>query len=238
MRIAICDDSEVVRQEIEQMLQQYQEENKKEVIYQSFVSGEELQAKIEEVGGFDLILLDIEMNKVSGVELGRWMRDEKKDHLTEIVYISGKEGYEMELFEVHPLHFLRKPVRYEKLVKVLEIAQEHLLRGNKKFCYKVGNEICYIAVKDILYFESIGKKIKMMTRQGMAEFSDTLVRIEAELTNCAFVQPHRAYLVNYYAIEKIQGFSIRLQGIETSIPISRLRKADFSRKIMNIEKEL
>ncbi|RRD94226.1 DNA-binding response regulator [Clostridiales bacterium COT073_COT-073] len=238
MYIAICDDSAIIRQEMEQILWRYQTQTNREVTYHCFASGEELQAKIEEVGGVDLILLDIEMNQVSGVELGRWLRDEKKDHLTEIVYISGKEGYEMQLFEVHPLHFLRKPVQYEKLAKVLDIAYERLLSGNKKFCYKIGNDICYAVIKDILYFESNGKKIKMMTRQGMVEFADTLARIETELADYSFLQPHRAYLVNYYAIEKIRGCNIRLHGIETSIPISRLRRADFSRKIMNIEKEL
>lgn len=60
---------------------------------------------------FDIVFLDIELPKISGIDIGKKIRDEMHDETTKIVYISGKDSYAMGLFDVRPLNFLIKPIK-------------------------------------------------------------------------------------------------------------------------------
>ena len=69
---------------------------------------------------FDIVFLDIELPKVSGIGVGRYIREVLKNEIVQIAYISAKEGYAMELFEFRPINFLVKPLEKEKVAKVIE----------------------------------------------------------------------------------------------------------------------
>ncbi|MEL7568552.1 MAG: response regulator [Dehalobacterium sp.] len=76
-----------------------------------FFSGEKLYQFICEGACFDIVFLDIELPKISGIDIGKKIRDEMHDETTKIVYISGKDSYAMGLFDVRPLNFLIKPIK-------------------------------------------------------------------------------------------------------------------------------
>jgi len=65
---------------------------------------------------FDLIFLDIELKLMSGIEAGRIIRKEMDNQTILIVYISGKENYYKDLFEIRPMSFLQKPIEERKII--------------------------------------------------------------------------------------------------------------------------
>ena len=99
VKIAICDDEQAICSQIENILLDHSKRTCLEIDIEVFYSGEKLYSYIESGHGFDLIYLDIELELMSGIEVGKKIRNTMKDHKTEIVYISGKNGYDRQLFD-------------------------------------------------------------------------------------------------------------------------------------------
>ena len=88
MRIAICDDDKNICTQIENTLLEYSEKSMQKIEVLVFFSGEDLIGYINNGNLFQLIYLDIEMKKMNGVDVGKYIRKILKDYATEIVYIS------------------------------------------------------------------------------------------------------------------------------------------------------
>ncbi len=121
-RVAICDDEKTICSQIEKVILDYQKDCAEEIDVLTFSSGEELHKIIKDGQAFDLIFLDIELDKLNGIEVGKIIREELNDNITQIVYISANKDYAMELFENRPLNFLVKPICCEKIIKNLNVA--------------------------------------------------------------------------------------------------------------------
>jgi DNA-binding LytR/AlgR family response regulator len=106
LRIAICDDDKQLCLELKSILNEISENSDENFEISTFYGGEELYDFLEVGNRFDLIFLDIELCEINGVEVGRKIREELNDELTQIVYISGKDTYAMELFDIRPLNSL------------------------------------------------------------------------------------------------------------------------------------
>ena len=100
--IAVVDDERAVCDELLFFLKEYEMKFKMIFDISIYYNGENLLADLEDDIHFDLILLDIELAKINGVEVGRHIREINQDYLCQIIYISSKMGYAMELFQVHP----------------------------------------------------------------------------------------------------------------------------------------
>ena len=116
-KIAICDDVPVVCSEIKDIIMNLEDKAKYPKIEVGiFQSGEALIDSINEEGPYDLLFLDIELGEINGVEIGHIIREQMEDYVTKIVYISSKDIYDRQLFDVQPLHFIKKPIDPEKVI--------------------------------------------------------------------------------------------------------------------------
>lgn len=197
LRIAVCDDEELIREYFQHMEKQFAEEFDSDVYVQTFPSGSALYDALSTGQNFDVIFLDIEMDKISGIEVGRYIRNDPKRETIQIVYISGKEGHAMELFDLRPLNFLIKPLRYEKIKEVLKTVQKLTQKGEYVFSYYIDREIHYITIKNILYFESANRRIIIHTVQGSDSYYGKMKDVAGELHTKDFLSIHKSFLVNY-----------------------------------------
>lgn len=195
-KIAICDDEIAICSQIESIILDYKNETNLDIEVEVFLSGEELCDYLQHYY-FDLIFLDIEMKKLNGVQTGKIIRDTMDNYSTNIVYISGKENYYKQLFEVQPLNFIGKPLLPSKLVDVLNLAIKLSNKFTKTFTYKKGYHIHKIEIKDIIYFESLEREIKIVSPRGEEVFYGKLDEITKKLENYYFLRIHRSYLINY-----------------------------------------
>ena len=115
IRIAIVDDVVEVCYSIEKALLEISKELDHEIFTEHYYDGEKLCQDLSKGIAYDLILLDIELNEISGIETARFIRNELNDELQQIVFISAKKQYSMELHAFHPLGFLIKPLEYTDL---------------------------------------------------------------------------------------------------------------------------
>ena len=151
IRIAVCDDEAYICVCLEDMLTDILQDKDVQFEIETFSSGESLCGEMERKD-FDIVFLDIELPKVSGIGVGRYIREVLKNEIVQIAYISAKEGYAMELFEFRPINFLVKPLEKEKVAKVIEKYFIITEQDNHVFEYKKRMEYYKVPMSEILYF--------------------------------------------------------------------------------------
>ncbi|MEM1486208.1 LytTR family DNA-binding domain-containing protein [Oscillospiraceae bacterium PP1C4] len=193
-RIAICDDDRLFCSELETMILNYYESGDIEI--EIFESGEGIYRNLRTNNLYDLIFLDIEMIGINGVETGLKIRNELQNEATQIVYVSWKEDYYKLLFEIRPNNFLLKPIIQEQIILEIEKAKKLSDKFKRAFIYKKSQDVYKVFIKDILYFESKGKKIRIVTVNGEDLFYDRLEDVIDRLNGLTFYKIHKSYYVN------------------------------------------
>lgn len=215
--IGICDDGENICASIENMLLQCAKE--KNIQIETFVwyTGEGLKEYLARGNQLDILFLDIELFQMSGIEVGKFIRNQLDDMGMQIVYISGKRSYASQLFKTQPLDFLVKPLTKEQISDVIETALKVLKRKNEKFEFRQGKDYYYVPMWDIVYFVSEGRKVKIVTMKETFAFYGRL-RETAERLSEDFVIIHKSYIVNkeyifrysYETLELVNGIILTI----------------------------
>lgn len=222
LRIAVCDDMDIICSDLENIILDFQKQERIKLTIDTFLSGETFIDYMKSGNKYDLIFLDIEIGKINGVEVGHYVRDELKDYIAKIVYISSKTGYDRQLFDVQPFNFLPKPLNKNKVVGVVRLAARLLETENNIFSFKTGTHTHRLPFRDIIYFENLGRKIKLVSINDTFYFYGTFDSIIEQLPKSRFVMPHRSYIVNYENSQDIKKDVIKTCNGDI-IPISRLK---------------
>jgi DNA-binding LytR/AlgR family response regulator len=194
-RIGICDDQKEICEQIKQMVHTFETESERSFLVYQFHSAEKVVDFFSSEKKVDLLFLDIEMEDMSGIELGKKIREEWKCEDIQIAYISARDSYAMELFETRPIHFLVKPIDEKQVRKVISKAIE--LNGEDKyFCFKIGSQRNKIKLAEILYFESMGRKVKIATTKELIEYYDRISSIWERIGQHGFLSIHKSIIVN------------------------------------------
>lgn len=235
-KIAICDDNKIICSEIENVLLNLQKENDIELDINVFFKGEDLEIILLSDAEYDLLILDIELDAINGIEVGKTVREKMKNDIMQIIYISANENYAMELFNIRPLNFLVKPIDDKKLIEVVLKAMD--LSGVKMNCFEfnIGKAKYQYSLDDILYFESDGRKIKIVLKNEIKEFYGKLISISNELDGKGFYIIHKSYLVNYDKVKEQRNENVELINGE-ELPISRNNRSKMKEILMNHMKE-
>ncbi|MGB8452382.1 MAG: LytTR family DNA-binding domain-containing protein [Anaerocolumna sp.] len=224
--IGICDDDNIICSQIENIILDYSSRNFLKIELSIFNSGESLMKIFNQQKFFDLIFLDIELGNMNGVEVGRQIRKVQKNYSTEIVYISGKDGYDRQLFDVQPLHFIPKPVNPSIVIEDLKLALERTQKLGGFFKYQKGYDTHKIPISEIIYFESLNREIRIVLANGEDFFYGKLEDIALSVTKYQFLQIHRSYLINYNHITILR-YSEVVMSNGSTLPISRSKRQEF-----------
>lgn len=193
--IGICDDGKNTCALIEEMVLLYAEKNKLKMDTQVWYTGEELCKYLEQGGHLDILFLDIELIKLTGIEVGGFIRNRLEDREMQIIYISNKSSYAQELFKTQPMDFLVKPITMRQIEDSLELAIKLLEKNAERFEFQIGRDYYYISYGEIIYFESEGRKIKIVAAGAEKEFYGAIRELEKKLPK-DFFTIHQSYVIN------------------------------------------
>jgi len=199
-RIGICDDSVTDQKYITELVQRWAERMQYKVCIDTFLSAESFLFHYAEHKDYDILLLDIEMGAMDGVELAKKLREENSD--VQIVFITGFPDFMAEGYEVSALHYLIKPANITTLTKVLDKAVGNLKKVERSVVFQVDGETTRIPVSQIIYIESFAHSCKVETATGHFEVRMGISAIEKMLGE-GFVRTHRSYLVGVRFIKSI-----------------------------------
>ncbi len=217
MRCLIVDDDEIARKSMEMMC------SKIEGITVAGVCENGVEAvnflRKEEV---DLILLDIEMPELSGMELVKTVPD-----LPQVIFTTSLKDYAIEAFEYKVTDYLHKPITFSRFLKSIERAREvHGKRNTRtaeEIFVKADGRFVRLELRDILYIESVGDYVVFHTeKKEKLMVHSTLKNIDARINNSKFLKVHRSYIVNLSKIVDIEESTLVIK--DKVIPISRAHR--------------
>lgn len=203
INIAICDDDLIFASKIETMLLEIAKKQLVELNIEVFSDGSELWKDISNGNIYELLYLDIEMVKLNGIDVAKKIRENDPNAI--LIYISNYENYFIELFEVEPFRFIKKPVDAQLFMDYFNKAYERLIQDETYFEYRFNKVPCKLPIKNIIYFESSGRLINIKHKDGDGKFYGKLNIIEKQLMDgkIPFLRIHQSYLVNYRFVCKI-----------------------------------
>ena len=109
MKIAICDDDSLVLQELSKLLNQYRAQNRSHLEYDVYACPLELVAQIEKGTHYDIILLDVVMPGINGIQCAKDIR--AIDNFVKIIFLTSSAEYAVESYSVSAYQYLLKPLQ-------------------------------------------------------------------------------------------------------------------------------
>ena len=228
-KIAICDDCDVDRQYILNMVTLWGERSGYIVHVDLFSSAENFLFHYAEEGDYDILLLDIEMGTMDGVTMAKKLR--KENDTVQIVFITGYSDYILEGYEVAALHYLMKPVKTEKLCAVLDRAAQKLAKNEKVLNFEVAGEMIRVPIYQIRYADVFGNYVTIHASSDVT-VKMTLSELEKQLDE-RFYRAGRSCIVNLSQISRVTKAEIKLSD-GTAIPLPRGAYDGINRAIINM----
>ncbi len=224
IKIAICDDEVTTLHQIKKYLKGYP---KVDFVIDEFVTGEALLSCKKQ---YEIILLDIDMKGINGIETARQIR--LSDKKVKIIYVTNYSDYTSFAFEVHAFAYLLKPVKVEELYKQLDEAFEYIQIPSVDLLeFQTTEGILRMDATDILCFEYQGRRVFLKTMRGAYILRRKITEVAKELSEKGFIMPHKSFVVNLYHVKNIKGYDIYLTD-HSLIPLSQKKSMEF-RKALN-----
>lgn len=223
--IAVCDDMEHDRVRTASLTGEVMASLGVSCAIETYDSGKALLAGLYSGKRFQIMLLDVMMDELDGMELARVLRESGNESF--IVFISGNREMAMYGYEVSALRFLAKPLDQQKLTETLQCCLDRLETKEEILLPTLGGHH-RISVKDIQYVEAFerGSRLMISNRRVISKwkFSEVMQVLPQSL----FLQCHRAFAVNLSEVTSIRKYEFALKS-KTVIPISKGRYADVQR---------
>ena len=226
--IAICDDEIKVCSQLEKIFKPYISSG--EIKIEIYYTGESLLKSLFSGSYFDLIFLDIELEKINGVNVGKKIRTELSYEQIQIVYISAKQEYAMELFAIRPMNFILKPIYENEIIATFMKAVKLSKEFSEYFEFKNKNELFRIPYGDIIYFESKNRKVVIYTKKCIKEIYCKLNLID-DMSPPSFIRVHQSFLVNSIYINRWRFNEIVIVD-DNVLPISKPYRKRVSRFLL------
>lgn len=228
--IAICDDSDIDRKYVTDLVYTWAEQAGHSVQTELFDSAERFLFRYAERSDYDILLLDIEMGDMDGVTMAKKLRQD--NDIVQIIFITGYSDYISEGYEVSALHYLMKPVHGAKLYEVLDRAAEKLAKNEKVLYLEAGGEMVRIPVYKITHAEVFGNYVSIYAGENIT-VKMTLRELEQELDE-RFYRVSRSAVVNLGCIRRVTKKEVLLED-GTALPLPRGAYEQVNRAIINMK---
>ncbi len=175
-----------------------------------------------------LLLLDIQMPELSGIEFAKILPKE-----TRIIFTTAFPQYAVEGYKVNALDYLLKPISYEDFLKSTDkalewytvIQRQDTYRRDRFMFVKTDYKLQRVALDDILYIEGLKDYVRFYLKNGDRIMSlMSMKKLEEYLPKPEFLRTHRSYIVHMSETPLVDRF--RIVFGETYIPISENYKDD------------
>lgn len=232
MDIAIVDDDQEILEQIRGRVQRLLREQGTGGRVAVFADAAQAADALERGEQFQIWLLDIEMPKVSGMELAAQIR--RRDRKAYLIFLTSHVEYAVEGYELGVYRFIPKTLLEEKLLPaLLGVLQE--LGGEEEHYYVIRNSLrCEkIPLSSVLYLYKDGKNVVFVTPEGSSSDRTTIGAVGAALKGEGFIPIDRGYMVNARHVMKVQNREIYLRD-GTVLYISRSNVQQVKAKIASL----
>lgn len=222
--IFICDDEPKILSDISTIVNS----TLPEAEVSEFSSGNSLLEAIAK-NTCDILLLDIDMPEISGLDIAARLTELAYKPL--LVFVTSHDELVYDSFQFHPFGFVRKSYMDKELPRILADCVAELHSRDKHFCFHTASADVKLPLDEILYFEADGNYLKLFAKGNEYRFRDTLSAVENSLSGNGFVRIHKGFLVNQAAVRTLAYDEAELIG-GAKIPIGRSYSESAKKQLM------
>nr|WP_295930612.1 LytTR family DNA-binding domain-containing protein [uncultured Dyadobacter sp.] len=181
----------------------------------------------------DLLLLDIEMEGMTGIELVKSLGSKNPV----IIFTTSKKEYAAEAFELNVADYITKPVTAARFLQAVEKAKE--IHRSKRQEVKI-EEDAFLFIRDssivrrlkideILYAEAMGDYVKLYTAEKFYSVHSSLKEVEGKLPDSKFLRVHRSFIVQVGKIDTMEGGTLIIN--RKMVPVADTYRAALNRRL-------
>ena len=166
----------------------------------------------------DLLFLDINMPKLSGVNFYKSLH--KKP---EVIFTTAYSEFAVEGFELNAIDYLMKPIAFERFIKAIQKVKDKLGQNSTSLpvqdyiMLKADKKMYRTPYEDILFCEALGDYVKVHLKDKVLIVTTTMKKLLAELPEQIFLRTHKSYIINKTKVEYIEGNQIKIGSQMISI---------------------
>lgn len=185
----------------------------------------------------DILLLDINMPEITGIELLRTLKDPPL-----VIFTTAYSEYAVESYELNAVDYLLKPIAFDRFLKAINKATD-ILRATKNtdnkliandnlMFVKTEGRLVRIDLKQLLFIEGLKDYVRLWLSSGKIVVHSTMKNMEDHLSSYPnFMRVHKSYIVNVEYIKEVDGNCIRIH--DQSITIGSTYRDDINKMLDN-----
>ena len=228
LRLAVCDDAPAFCDQLAEWTREILRQEGIEAEIDRFDSARPLLEAIGEGAAFSILLLDVMMEGMDGMELAAALRAQGRK--LPIIFISSNREMALRGYEVAAARYLAKPVDREKLREALLFCCETLGAGGELLLPAIDAHR-RIQPSFIMYAETCGRGIRIVMKDGQFECRMKISELAAMLPSAQYVFCHRTILVNLDYVTSIRYCELELKN-GARLPISKYRLTDLRAQLL------
>lgn len=223
MTIGICDDDVKSQQFMEQLCKKCCKEKNEKLRILTFQSGTEFLNSEESL---ELLFLDMELGDMTGFDVRNYLESNHKG--TYVAFVTGYEKYREDSYDVNVIGFLKKPVSFLSVEKVIHKVQQK--NKSQKIIYQ--NEHIMLKARDVLYIQSDNVySIVHLTNREKETIRMKISDFEKLLKADDFLRIHSRYLVNLKYVKQLEQSEKERNSMiyirDEKLPIAKSRQKEF-----------
>jgi DNA-binding LytR/AlgR family response regulator len=186
--------------------------------------------------GVELLFLDINMPKLSGINFYKALR--KKP---EVIFTTAYPEYAVEGFDLEALDYLLKPIAFERFLKSVQKAREKLRSHHPvasepdHIMLKADRKMYRTLFEEVMYFEALGDYVKVHLKDKTIIVTITLKKLLMELPSTRFVRTHKSYIINIQHVRYLEGNQLNVHG--QMVPIGQAYREEVQKSLYGNTKE-
>ena len=222
IRIAMVEDEAAVREQLQGYIQRYTRQYGTEFAVTEFSDGVEILDAYRPV--YDIVLLDVEMKHLDGMETARRIRELDRDVV--LLFITNMAQYAIKGYAVGALDYVLKPVPYFAFSQQLQKAEEKLRRRARHYlAVPVEGGLRRLDTAQFYSMESEGHRVHFYTEEGEFSAPGALKTFEEKLADLPFARCNSGYLVNLAQVKSVQQGLAQVGPYE--LQVSRPKRKSF-----------
>lgn len=235
LKVAICDDEEFYRSQLDDMVSIYGNEMDIEVTIDLYDNAKQLMEQIlSKTKEYDLLFLDVEMPGMTGIEMADALRE--IDPWVCISFVTSHDSFAIQAFRLDALDYVMKPIKYTQVKHIIEKSKIHIdfrkntEKAEKRYLkVKSGYEDILIDLNNVIYIEKRRNQCVFHKRDEEICCYEPLKKIYERLDHDIFMYTHQGYIANFNYIKEVKK-DVVCFGRGMEVPLSR-RYHDYMRNL-------
>lgn len=232
IRIVLCEDERYMHKQIREYCDLYESKHNVQIDLLTFENGESFLDTYNPFKNIDVIILDIKMKSINGIEVAKKIRE--IDNRVCLFFLTSLSGYALEGYKVQASNYLKKPLEYDvfdvELTKSLATIADD---DRKNIVIKTDEGIHKIYFREILFIETWNRNTLIHTSKDGDILSYKKMKAYEEILDQRFFRCHAAYIVNLSFVKSVKNSMITLRNYNDEIPIALKRKKHFMEALTN-----